>query len=155
MKRRQFITFLGGAAAAWPLAARGQISRKRPLIGRLSLGSRDNPTIIRYIEAFLSGMRELGYVEGRDFDMTYGMADFHADRLPQVAAEMVKLAPDAIEAGSNYRSRRCSKSDRYDSNRRRCACRSGCARLRCEQRYAHRQCDWNNALRERSAGKAA
>src|SRR5215831_8638048 len=100
MKRRQFITFLGGAAAAWPLAARGQISRKRPLIGRLSLGSRDNPTIIRYIEAFLSGMREFGYVEGRDFDMTYGMADFQADRLPKVAAEMVERAPDIILAGA-------------------------------------------------------
>ena len=70
------------------------------MIGRLSLGSRDNPTIVRYIDAFLSGMRELGYVEGRDFDVTYGMADFHADRLPQVAAEMVKLAPDVIEAGA-------------------------------------------------------
>src|SRR5262249_45844467 len=46
------------------------------------------------------GMRELGYVEGRDFDMTYGMADFHADRLPQIAAEMVQLAPDVILAGA-------------------------------------------------------
>jgi putative tryptophan/tyrosine transport system substrate-binding protein len=45
-------------------------------------------------------MRELGYAEGRDFDVTYGMADFHAERLPQVAADMVKLAPDVIEAGA-------------------------------------------------------
>jgi len=45
-------------------------------------------------------MRELGYVEGRDFDMTYAMADFHADRLPQVAAEMVERAPDVILAGA-------------------------------------------------------
>ena len=45
-------------------------------------------------------MRELGYVDGRDFDMTYGMADFHADRLPQVAAELVQLAPDVIVAGA-------------------------------------------------------
>jgi putative ABC transport system substrate-binding protein len=45
-------------------------------------------------------MRELGYVEGRDFDMTYAMADFHADRLPQVTAELVKLAPDIIVAGA-------------------------------------------------------
>src|SRR6516165_2737228 len=44
-------------------------------------------------------MRELGYVEGRDFDMTYAMADLHADRLPQVTAELVKLAPDVILAG--------------------------------------------------------
>jgi putative ABC transport system substrate-binding protein len=100
MRRRQFITLIGGAAAAWPLAARAQVTRKRPLIGRLSFGSRDDPLIARYIDQFLSGMRELGYAEGRDFDVTYGMADFHAERLPQVAADMVKLAPDVIEAGA-------------------------------------------------------
>jgi len=98
MKRRQFITLIGGAAAAWPLAARGQVTKRRPLIGRLSTGSRD--VVARYIDQFLSGMRELGYVEGQDFDMTYGMAYFHADRLPQVAAEMVQLAPDVIVAGA-------------------------------------------------------
>src|SRR5215471_8906868 len=98
MKRRQFIAFLGGAAAAWPLAARGQVTRTRPLIGRLSFGSRN--AVTRYVDHFLLGMRELGYVEGRDFDMTYGMADLHADRLPQVAAEMVQLAPDVILAGA-------------------------------------------------------
>ena len=100
MRRRDFIRFVGGTAALWPLAARGQVTRKRPLIGRLSFGSRDDPTIVRYIDAFLSGMRELGYNEGRDFDMTYGMADFHRDRLPQVAAELVERAPDVIEAGA-------------------------------------------------------
>jgi putative tryptophan/tyrosine transport system substrate-binding protein len=62
--------------------------------------SRDTPLIVRYINGFLSGMRELGYVEGRDFDMAYGMADFHADRMPQVTAELVKLGPDVILAGA-------------------------------------------------------
>jgi len=83
------------------VAARGgrQVSRKRPLIGRLSSGSKDVPPVAKYIDRFLAGMRELGYVEGRDFDMTYAMADFHADRLPQVTAELVKLAPDVILAG--------------------------------------------------------
>jgi putative ABC transport system substrate-binding protein len=99
MRRRQFITLIGGAAA-WPFVARAQVTRKHPLIGRLSFGSRDTPLIVRYINGFLSGMRELGYVEGRDFDMTYAMADFHADRLPQVTAELVKLAPDIIVAGA-------------------------------------------------------
>jgi putative ABC transport system substrate-binding protein len=90
---------LGGAAVGWPISVRGQEPRKRPLIGRLSTGSKDVPPVSRYIERFLAGMRELGYVEGRDFDMTYAMADFHADRLPQVTAELVKLAPDIILAG--------------------------------------------------------
>ena len=99
MKRRQFITLIGGAAAAWPLVARGQVTRTRPLIGRLSSGAKDVPPVSKYIDRFLAGMRELGYVEGRDFDMTYAMADFHADRLPQVTAELVKLAPDVILAG--------------------------------------------------------
>jgi putative tryptophan/tyrosine transport system substrate-binding protein len=99
MRRRQFITLIGGAAA-WPFVARAQVTRKHPLFGRLSFGSRDTPLIVRYINGFLSGMRELGYVEGRDFDMTYAMADFHADRLPQVTAELVKLAPDIIVAGA-------------------------------------------------------
>ena len=82
--RRELITLLGGAAAS-PLAARAQqVGRKRPLIGRLSTGSKDVPPVARYIDRFLAGMRELGYVEGRDFDMTYAMADFHADRLPKL-----------------------------------------------------------------------
>jgi putative ABC transport system substrate-binding protein len=100
MRRRQFIQLIGGVAAAWPLAASAQqVGRKRPLIGRLSTGSKDVPPVARYIDRFLAGMRELGYVEGRDFDMTYAMADFHADRLSQVTAELVKLAPDVILAG--------------------------------------------------------
>jgi putative ABC transport system substrate-binding protein len=80
MRRRDFISLIGSAAVGWPLSARGQVTRKRPLIGRLSVGSRDTPLVARYIDRFLSGIRELGYVEGQDFDMTYGMADFHLDR---------------------------------------------------------------------------
>jgi putative ABC transport system substrate-binding protein len=68
------------------------------LIGRLSSGSRD--AVAGYIDQFLTAMRELGYVEGQDFDMTYAMADFHSDRLPQVAAEMVERGPDVIVAGA-------------------------------------------------------
>ena len=100
MRRREFISLIGSTAVAWPFAARGQVARKRPLIGRLSVGSRDTPLVAKYINLFLSGMRELGYVEGQDFDMTYGMADFHSDRFPQVVAEMVELAPDVILVGA-------------------------------------------------------
>jgi putative tryptophan/tyrosine transport system substrate-binding protein len=110
MKRRQFITLIGGTAAAWPLAAHGQVTRKRPLIGRLSSASRDTPIVAKYIERFLSGMRELGYVEGRDFDMTYGWADFHPDQLPRVAAELVNLAPDVMLAGATIEAVAASKA---------------------------------------------
>ena len=110
MKRRQFITLIGSAAAAWPVTARGQITRTRPLIGRLTYGSTNFPIIAKFIERFLTGMRELGYVEGRDFDMTYGMADFHADQSPRVAAEMVERAPDVILAGATLEAVAASKA---------------------------------------------
>jgi putative tryptophan/tyrosine transport system substrate-binding protein len=67
MRRRQFITLIGGAAAAWPLAALAQVPHKRPVLvwfsGITQAGS--SPSIA----AFLKGMRELGYVEGSDFDL--------------------------------------------------------------------------------------
>ena len=68
------------------------------------------PPVSKYIERFLAGMRELGYVEGRDFDMTYAMADNRADRLPQVTAELVKLAPDVILAGGTLEAVAASKA---------------------------------------------
>ena len=96
MKRREFITLLGGAAA-WPLAARAQDSHKRPLIGYLTGASRPpNP----YSDVFLQGMRELGYVEGRGFDITYRGADGYQDRLPALAKEVVLLKPDVIFANA-------------------------------------------------------
>ena len=97
MKRREFISLLGGAAVSWPQTVVGQGAKGRPLIGRLSFASRDGA--LRYTDRFLAGMRELGYVEGRDFDMVYGMANFDTDRLPRVAAQLVSFAPDVILAG--------------------------------------------------------
>jgi len=122
MKRRLFITLIGSAAATWPLAARGQVTKTRPLIGRPSFASRN--AVARYVDQFLLGMRELGYVEGRDFDITYGMADLHADRLPQVAAEMVQLAPDVILAGAVLEAVAATKATATISNCCWCARRS-------------------------------
>ena len=74
---------------------------KEAAVGRsVESPSRDNPIVAKFIERFLLGMRELGYTEGRDFDMTYGWADFHPDQLPRVAAELVNLAPDVILTGA-------------------------------------------------------
>jgi putative tryptophan/tyrosine transport system substrate-binding protein len=95
VKRRAFITLLGGAAAAWPLAARAQDSHKRSLIGYLT-GAAQPPN--PYSDIFLQGMRELGYVEGRGFDITYRGSDGYQDRLPTLAKDVVRLKPDVILA---------------------------------------------------------
>src|SRR6516225_3142389 len=96
MKRREFITLLGGAAAAWPLAARAQVSQKRPLIAWL--GGATRASSLGVMDAFRQGMRELGYVEGGNFDMVYRYADGYAERLPALAQELVRLKPDVILA---------------------------------------------------------
>jgi len=98
MRRRDFLGVLSGAAVAWPQTVMGQGAKGRRLIGRLSFASRD--AALRYTGRFLAGMRELGYAEGRHFEMVYGMANFDTDRLPRVAAQLVELAPDVILAGA-------------------------------------------------------
>jgi putative tryptophan/tyrosine transport system substrate-binding protein len=76
VKRREFITLLGGAAAAWPLAARAQVSTKRPLIAVLSAVTRKRNLPL---DAFVQGLRELGYVEGRDVDIAFRFAEGQLD----------------------------------------------------------------------------
>ena len=95
MKRRDFITLLGGVAA-WPLAARAQQATKRPLIAWLSGGERTASW--GFVEAFLQGMREYGYVEGDNFDIVYRFADGYIERLPALAQELIQLRPSVILA---------------------------------------------------------
>ncbi len=94
MKRRQFITFIGGAAAAWPLSLPAQVP-ERPLLVWITGTTQASST---GIAPFLKGMRELGYVEGSDFDLLYRFSDGYADRIPSLAAEVVQLKPDVILA---------------------------------------------------------
>jgi putative ABC transport system substrate-binding protein len=96
MKRREFITLLGGAAIIRPYAALAQTSTKRPLIAWLSLGERTSSWV--FVEAFLQGMREHGDVEERQFDIVYRFADGYIERLPSLAEELVRLNPDVILA---------------------------------------------------------
>ena len=96
MRRREFITLLGGAAAAWSLAARSQHG-KVWRIGVISGASRE--TAFSNYEGFLQGMRELGYVEGRDFGMEYRFAEGKYERFPDFAAELVHLKVDIILVG--------------------------------------------------------
>jgi putative ABC transport system substrate-binding protein len=84
MKRRDFITLLGGVAAAWPPAARAQQPAKRYRIGMLETVS---PALnAAQLDAFRSGLRELGYVEGQTYAMEYRSADGYANRFPELAA---------------------------------------------------------------------
>jgi putative ABC transport system substrate-binding protein len=95
MRRREFIMLLGGAAA-WPLAARAQQLSGRPLVGLLSPLSETTAT--RNVEGFRAGLRELGYVEGRNITLALRFADGMADRMPALAAELVALKPDVMIA---------------------------------------------------------
>ena len=97
MRRREFITLLGGTAAAWPLAARAQ-QPILPIIGILSPLSAT--TAAQNIQAFRLGMRNLGYSEGRDITFELRFADGAVARLPELAAELVAFKPAAIVAGS-------------------------------------------------------
>jgi ABC-type uncharacterized transport system substrate-binding protein len=95
LRRRAFITLLGGAAAAWPLAARAQVSTKRPLIGVLVAVMREGNPVL---SAFVRGLRELGYVEGQNVDIAWRFAEGRMDRFPKLAEELVRLMPDVIMA---------------------------------------------------------
>src|SRR6266849_89830 len=82
MKRRAFIATLGGAAA-WPLAARAQVSAKRPVIAVMSLVARERN--LRMMDAFVQGLKQLDFIEGRDFELALRSADGRLDRLRSLA----------------------------------------------------------------------
>src|SRR5450756_1829084 len=94
MQRREFITLLGGAAAAWPLAAHGQQS-KMARIGALYIGLADAES---FKQELREGLRKLGYVEDQNIVFEFRSADGKLDRLPELAAELVRLKVDVIVA---------------------------------------------------------
>jgi putative tryptophan/tyrosine transport system substrate-binding protein len=96
VRRREFVTLLGGAAA-WPLNARAQEGARIPRIGYLSPGSASAGFQARD-DAFRQALRDLGYVEGRSIAIEYRFAEGRFDRLAELAAELVRLKVDVIVA---------------------------------------------------------
>ena len=93
MKRREFITLVGGAAAAWPLTARAQQAAKSFRVAYLALVADQDAVIVK------QRLNELGYTEGKNLIFDVISAEGRLERLPQLAAELVKTNPDVIVAG--------------------------------------------------------
>jgi len=104
MRRREFITLLGGAAAAWPLAAHAQQTGKVHRVGILFAGSGEGSVPD---QAFRSGLRERGYIEGQNIIVEFRTAGGKYDDLPRLATELVALNPDVIFAPAEAALRAC------------------------------------------------
>src|SRR5262245_2196854 len=94
IRRREFITLLGGAAAAWPLAARAQQPRKLPTIGYLSGGGPVQN--VQWIAAFTQRLHQLGWIEGRTVEIEYRWGEARMERVSAFAADFVRLKVDVI-----------------------------------------------------------
>ncbi len=106
MRRREFITFLGGAAVVWPLAIRAQQGTKMPRIGLLATGHSAGPDASRVtLNAVVTGLQELGYTEGKNITIERRFAESNQDRLREIAAEMVESKVDVIVALSTTAAR--------------------------------------------------
>ncbi len=101
MRRRDLITLVGGAAAAWPLAARAQQPAGVRRIGVLMHFAADDPESQARLTAFLQGLQELGWTDGRNVRIDTRWAAGDADRFRRYAAELVALAPDVILAAGS------------------------------------------------------
>jgi putative tryptophan/tyrosine transport system substrate-binding protein len=99
MRRRQFIALVGGAAVAWPLAARAQQAAKMPTIGYLGAGT---PSFYsQWVAAFVQRLREFGWIDGRNIGIEYRWAEGRSERYTEIATEFVRRNVDVIVAHGN------------------------------------------------------
>src|SRR5512133_14340 len=106
MKRRDFITLIGGAGA-WPFAARAQNSGKIVRVGMLATA---NPRSASFVQAFEQKLRELGYIEGQNMVIDFRNAEGHVDRLPDLATDLVRLGADVIVTATEPATRAVKKA---------------------------------------------
>ncbi len=97
MRRRDFITLVGGVAAAWPRVSKGQVLRK-PIVGWLSVVSAGAAPAVPF---FRQGLADEGYIEGKNVGIEYRYAEFHPERLPAMAADLVERRVAVIAAVSS------------------------------------------------------
>ena len=150
MRRREFITLLGGVAVTWPLAASAQ--SKTPRIG--FMGNSTAALEANLVDAFREGLRELGYEEGRNIVIEYRWANGKYDHFPVLVAELIAAKVEHCHC----RHSRCARGKECDDN---CAARHGGGRRPdrhgscAEPGATWRQSHWTKLSRTRSRGQTA
>ena len=98
MRRRQFITLLGGATVAWPLSARAQQDGRVPRVGVLISVAESDPEGQSWFKAFMQGMQAVGWTDGRNIRIDVRWGDGEVDRMQKLAKELLDLQPDVVFA---------------------------------------------------------